>query len=157
VHLAFAAIAFWVAAVVVLAAVRIGTRTKTAARLGIAAPPTAGTAQRGARRLVVSLTWIGFAATTLSGFDVLDPVITALTRVLGAGISVGTFSLSVGAVLVFGVVIWLSLKFSQFVSFVLGTDLLPLMHLRHGLQAAIIQLTRYAVILIGILVASRTW
>jgi small-conductance mechanosensitive channel len=153
VHLAFAAIAFWVAAVVVLAAVRIGTRTKTAARLGIAAPPTAGTAQRGARRLVVSLTWIGFAATTLSGFDVLDPVITALTRVLGAGISVGTFSLSVGAVLVFGVVIWLSLKFSQFVSFVLGTDLLPLMHLRHGLQAAIIQLTRYAVILIGILVA----
>jgi small-conductance mechanosensitive channel len=152
VHLAFAAIAFWVAVVVVLAAVRIGTRTKTAARLGIA-PPTAGTVERVARHLVVSLAWIGFAATTLSGFGVLEPVITALTRVFGAGISVGTFSLSVGDVLVFGLVIWLSLKFSQFVSFVLGTDLLPLMHLRHGLQAAIIQLTRYAVILIGILVA----
>ena len=152
VHLIFAAMAFWVAALVVLAAVRVSTLTKTAARLGIA-PPTAGTVERVARRLVVSLASIGFAATTLSGFGVLEPVITASIGVLDAGISVGSFSLSVGDVLVFGLVIWLSLKFSQFISFVLGTDLLPLMHLRRGLPAAIIQLTRYAVILIGILVA----
>ncbi len=152
VHLIFAAIAFWLAALVVLAAVRIGTLTKTAARLGIA-PPNAGTVQRVARRLVVWLAGIGFASTALSGFDVLDPVITALTNVLDAGISVGNFSLSVGDVLVFSLVIWLSLKLSQLISFVLGTDLLPLMHLRRGLPAAIMQLTRYTVIVVGILIA----
>jgi small-conductance mechanosensitive channel len=152
VHLIFAAIAFWLAALVVIAAVRIGTLTKTAARLGIA-PPNAGTVQRVARRLVVSLAWIGFASTALSGFGVLDPVIRTLTDVFAAGISVGNFSLSAGDVLVFSLVIWLSWKLSQLLNFVLGTDLLPLMHLPSGLPVAIMQLTRYAVILVGILVA----
>jgi small-conductance mechanosensitive channel len=152
VHLIFAAVAFRLAVVVVLAAVRIGTFTKTASRLGIA-PSNAGTVERVARRLVGSLAWIGFAATVLEGFGLLDPAITALTDLLAAGVSVGNFSLSVGDLLVFGLVVWLSFKLSQLIAFVLGTDVLPLMHLPRGLPAAIIQMTRYAVILVGVLVA----
>jgi small-conductance mechanosensitive channel len=39
------------------------------------------------------------------------------------------------------------------ICFVLGTDLLPLMNLSRGLPAAIVQLTRYVVVVVGILVA----
>ena len=101
----------------------------------------------------MSLAWIGFAATVLEGFGLLDPAITALTNLLAAGVSIGNFSLSVGDVLVFSLVVWLSFKLSQLIGFVLGTDVLPLVHLPRGLPAAIIQMTRYAVILLGVLVA----
>lgn len=152
VHLIFAALVFWLGAAVVLTAVRIGTLTRTASRLGIDSS-SAPTVERVARRLVGTLAVLGWASTVLSGFGSLDPVITVLTNVLAAGISVGTFSLSVGDVLVFGLVVWLSFKLSQLISFVLGTDVLPLMKLRRGLPAAIVQLTRYAVVLVGILIA----
>jgi small-conductance mechanosensitive channel len=74
-------------------------------------------------------------------------------NVLGAGLSVGNFSLSLGDVLVFFLIVWLSVKLSQLLGFLLGTDVLPLMHLPRGAPATIIQLTRYSVILIGVLVA----
>ena len=152
VHLIFGALVFWLAAQMVLAAVRIGTFTKTASRLGIDSSNTP-TVERVARRLVGTLAVLGWAGTALSGYGWLDPVITALTHVLAAGISVGTFSLSVGDVLVFALVIWLSFKLSQLICFVLGTDVLPLMNLSRGLPAAIVQLTRYVVVVVGILVA----
>jgi small-conductance mechanosensitive channel len=152
VHLIFGALVFWLAARVVLAAVRIGTLTKTASRLGIDSS-NAPTVERVARRLVGTLAVLGWASTMLSGYDLLDPAIAALTQVLAAGISVGTFSLTVGDVLVFSLVVWLSFKLSQLICFVLGTDVLPLMNLSRGLPAAIVQLTRYVVVVVGILVA----
>jgi small-conductance mechanosensitive channel len=152
VHLIFAAVGFWLAAAAVLGFVSLATSTERASRLGIT-PAIAETIDRVARRVVGVLAVVGWAGTALAGFGLLDPVTSALKDLLDAGISVGNFSLTVGDVLIFSFIVWLALKLSQLISFVLGTDILPHVDLPRGVPAVITKLIQYAVILVGILVA----
>ena len=48
---------------------------------------------------------------------------------------------------------WLALKLSHLISFVLGTDILPHVDLPRGVTGVITKLVQYAVILVGVLVA----
>jgi small-conductance mechanosensitive channel len=152
VHLIFAAVGFWLVAAAALGFVSIATSTATASRLGIT-PAIAETIQRGAHRVVGLLAVVGWAGTTLAGFGLFEPVTTALKDLFDAGISVGNFSLTVGDVLIFSFIVWLALKLSQLISFVLDTDILPHVDLPRGVPAVITKLIQYAVILVGILVA----
>ena len=151
-HFAFSVVVIGLAAAVALGAVRVATSTRAASRLGIDSSNET-VVWRAARRIVFALGFLGLASTVLAGFGVLEPVTTAIGSALGAELAVGNFSVSLGDVLVFFFVIWLSVKLSQLLGFLLGTDVLPLMHLPRGAKATIVQLTRYAVILIGVLIA----
>ena len=150
--LGFSALTVWLGASVLLAAAYVLTFTSRAQRLGIA-PATPGTVPRRAYRFIVTLAWIGFVVLGLTGFRALDPVVAGLADLWAAGVSVGGFSLTVGDVVTFVFIVWLSVKLSQLISAILGKDILPRMDLGHGVPTMITQFTRYAVILIGILVA----
>lgn len=152
VHLIFAAIGFWLAAEAVLGFVSAATSTESASRLGTT-PAIAETTDRVVRRVVSVVAVVGWAGTALAGFGLLDPVTTTLKNLFDAGISVGNFSLTVGDVLIFSFIVWLALKLSQLISFVLETDILPHVDLPRGVPGVITKLIQYAVILVGVLVA----
>lgn len=152
VHLIFAVIGFWLAAAAVLGFVSVATSTETASRLGIT-PAIAETIQSTARRVVGLLAAVGWAGTALAGFGLFDRVTAALRNFFDAGISVGNFSLTVGDVLIFSFIMWLAVKLSQLISFVLNTDILPHLDLPRGVPGVITKLIQYTVILVGVLVA----
>ena len=151
-HLIFAAVGFWLVAAAALGFVSVATSTATASRLGVT-PAIAKTIQRDAHLVVGLLAVVGWASTVLAGFELLNPVTTALKDLLDAGVSVGNFSLTVGDVLIFSFIMWLAVKLSQLTSFVLGTDILPHVDLPRGVPAVIAKLIQYTVILVGVLVA----
>jgi small-conductance mechanosensitive channel len=152
VHLIFAAIGIWLAAAAVLGFVSVATSTEPASRLGIT-PAIAETIQGTTHRMVSVVAVVGWAGTALAGFGLLNPVTAALRGFFDAGISVGNFSLTVGDVLIFSFIMWLALKLSHLISFVLETDILPHVDLPRGVPGVITKLIQYAVILVGVLAA----
>ena len=104
-------------------------------------------------RLIQSIAMISWVYVVLTGFLIIDPVVTFIEDGLVSEISVGELSLSPKDVLFFVLVIWLSLKLSQFICFVLEAVALPRMHLPRGAPAAILTLTHYAVMVVGVLFA----
>jgi len=104
-------------------------------------------------RLIQSLAVISWVYLVLTGFLVVDPVFTFIEDSLASEISVGELSLSPKDVLFFAIVIWLTLKLSQFIRFILEAIVLPHMHLSRGAPAAILSLTHYAVMVVGVLFA----
>jgi potassium-dependent mechanosensitive channel len=102
------------------------------------------------------LSWIAFAlwvVGVLASAGVLDPVRAGLRAVFTAAVTVGTFSLSLGDVIAFGVTVWLSFLVSRFTRFVLAEDVYPRLRLGRGLPYAFSTILHYTVLLLGFLVA----
>ena len=81
----------------------------------------------------------------------LDPVLESLRALIEMEISLGSFTLTPGDILIFVLVIWVSFKISRLLCFALEADVLPHMHLPRGVPGAVTRLTHYAVIVIGVI------
>lgn len=96
------------------------------------------------------LLWL-FAATAV--FGVSGPLFRFVGEVLAARHALGTWSISLGDVLAFGVTLYASAKLARFVSFFLELDVLSRMELPRGVAPTTARLTRYAILLVGFVFA----
>lgn len=99
---------------------------------------------------IATLWWVLFA---LERLVLRETVVGGLTRVLTTDFEAGSISISMGDVLVFGLVVWASFIVSQFVRFILDEEVFPYAHLQRGLPYAISKTLHYAILVTGFLVA----
>jgi small-conductance mechanosensitive channel len=90
---------------------------------------------------------------TLAVFGVADPLGDRIAGLLGAELTVGALSISLGDVLVFLFVVWLSFLLARFVNFVLEEDVFPRTRLARGVPYAVSSLLRYTMIFLGFMLA----
>ena len=105
--------------------------------------------QMRARRI---LGWLAAAAWLLTGLDqlgLLEPVAGAVSATLGARLTWGALSISLGDVLTFALTVWAAVLVSAFVRFVLEEDVYPRVHLVRGLSYALSSVLHYAILLVG--------
>ncbi len=127
-------------------------RTRLARRLHMVDAHRALLQRRGERLLG----WLAFAAwvlVSLRNARVLDILLPALRGLLGGQLTVGSLTLSLGAVLAFVVTVWLSFVVSRFVRFVLAEDVYPRVALAPGMPYALSSLLHYAILLVGFFMA----
>jgi small-conductance mechanosensitive channel len=149
----YAAVLFWVAAMLLRAIVRVALLTPTARRLAIVRLHD-DTVQRSLLRLIKVVTVIGWAIMTLQGFAVFDTTVEGLKKVVESKISIGDFSVSPGDILIFVVVVWLTFKISQLLRFVLEADVMSRLDLPRGVPGAITRLSHYAIIVVGVMIGA---
>jgi potassium efflux system protein len=89
----------------------------------------------------------------LRPLGLLDPAIDGVTRTLSTNASVGALSISLGDIMAFVFIVWLSFLLARFVNFVLREDVFTRMHTGRGVPQAITGLVRYALIVFGFFVA----
>jgi len=97
------------------------------------------------------LFWLGV---TLTQFGIEQPVRQAFLDAFGATLAFGSFSISLGKVLSFAVVIWLSVVISRGIRMVLEDDVLRRISLPRGVPAAISTIAHYVALFIGFLLAA---
>ncbi len=98
------------------------------------------------------LRWAAFAlwATVVLRFaGIFDRLIGTAAGVLGAKLSYGAFSLSLGDVVVFALTLWLASQVSRFLRFVLEEDVYPRLPLSKGLPYAVSTVAHYTILSIG--------
>jgi small-conductance mechanosensitive channel len=100
--------------------------------------------------LLATAAWV---YATLSVFGVAGSLRASLAGLLGAGLTVGALSISLGDVFAFVLTVWLSFALARFVNFVLEEDVFARMRMARGVPYAISSLVRYTLIFLGFLVA----
>ena len=146
------AITLWMFAVVFFGAVTVALRTNNARRLLIVryhSDRIRAVLFRGIKIIAV-LVWI---ASALDHYGALDGTTKKLKNAVLTEYTLGEFSLSVSSILIFVLVIWLSVKLAQLISFVLDDDVLPRLDLPKGVPATISKTSTYFVVCIGCVVA----
>ena len=108
---------------------------------------------RGGLRLINLSAAVGWIVLTLWLFDLLDPTLSLVRRVLAASLSIGELNLSLGAALLFLLTVWVSVLVSRGLSSVLEVDVLSRLDMPRGLPSVIGRLTRYTLIALGFLFA----
>jgi len=106
-----------------------------------------------ARQVLRWLALAGWALAMLGTLGLRGKAGVALGSLLGAHVSRGNLSLSVGDVVAFGVTVWLAFIVSRLVRFVLEEDVYPRLHLGRGLPYTVSTLLHYAVLLLGFIFA----
>jgi small-conductance mechanosensitive channel len=109
--------------------------------------------RRRLHRAIQLLTVLAWAYFVLSIFEIADPAQSALAGLLGASLSVGALSISLGDLVVFAVTVWLSFRLARFVNFVLREDVFSRMQVSRGVPYAVSNLVRYVLIFVGFMVA----
>jgi potassium efflux system protein len=148
-----AAVMMAVMSLILQSMVRIGLLTNTARRMGIA-PDHSDTVRTTVFRVISFFAVVGWAIVVLKEFLLFVPLLEAIRRALDWSATIGNFSIEPGDLLIFGFIIWLSLKIAAFVQFILNVDLLPRVDLPRGVPQTISRLTSYAVIAVGAVIAS---
>ena len=149
----FLAVLFWVATVLLRAVVRVVLLTRTARNFGVVRLHS-DTVRRVLFRVITAAGVVAWVVFSLQDFGILDATIAQVLKVFEFEISIGDFSIVVGDILIFFLVIWLSFKISQLLRFVLDTDVLPRMDLPRGVPGAITRLTHYVIIVAGVVIAA---
>jgi potassium efflux system protein len=91
-----------------------------------------------------------FWATSVAGvFALLGPAQQRIRQVLSARLAHGGLDLSLGDLLVFALVVWLTFILSSAVRVVLEEDVFSRVHLQRGVPAALSSLAHYAILLVG--------
>jgi potassium efflux system protein len=148
----FAALLLFVLVLVLESLMSAGLQTKTGHRFGFVRLQ-ADSVHKTFSHLLRFLAFSFWGYIVLSGYLLIDPAITFVTRFLEADMSIGNFSVSLADILIVSFVTWLSFKLSQFIEFVLNTDVFPHTQLPRGAPEAITSLTHYVVIVVGVLIA----
>lgn len=139
-----------VIALAVLIAYALASRTARRSRLvGRNTAILQQRAERGLRWLGAGL-WLYFVAASLGLRGAAGD---ALRTLLGAGISVGALSLSVGGALAFVLSLWAALLLARVVTAVLEEDVYPRTHLPRGVPYVLSTLVRYGFYSLGFLFA----
>jgi small-conductance mechanosensitive channel len=95
-----------------------------------------------------------FAWVVLRQFGIWNFVLVTLTSILTAELSLGSWGISLGNVIAFGVAIWVSFAMARLARAVLDDDVLPRMHLPRGVPNTISALSGYVVLFIGFMFAA---
>ncbi len=101
------------------------------------------------------LVWVGltlWAWATLNTFGLSGWLFGSLKEVVGAELSVGDVTLSLGGVLLFVFAVWIAVLASRMVRAVLNLDVFPRMHLPRGVPNTISMTVHYSIILLGLLI-----
>ena len=99
---------------------------------------------------IAGITWV---VVVLRNARVLDAITSALREMLDAQATVGSLTISAGAVLAFVITVWLSFTLSRFLRFILAEDVYSRVSLTPGMPYALSTLLHYAVLLIGFVMA----
>jgi potassium efflux system protein len=108
------------------------------------------------KRLVVivnTLSWVLWLILTLSLFTIWDNIYQLILKLFTYSISVGTVSISLGNIVVFALIVWLTLWVSKVVRIVIEGEVASKIKLKRGVPGAISLIMRIAVITIGFLFA----
>jgi potassium efflux system protein len=108
------------------------------------------------KRLVVivnTLSWVLWLILTLSLFTIWDDIYQLILKLFTYSISVGTVSISLGNIVVFALIVWLTLWVSKVVRIVIEGEVASKIKLKRGVPGAISLIMRIAVITIGFLFA----
>jgi small-conductance mechanosensitive channel len=89
----------------------------------------------------------------LSFFGVRTPLIETTEAALNANLTIGSFRITLGGILVFLITVWASFLFSKFLRFLLEEDVYHHLHLAAGVPYAISTMLHYVILLIGFFVA----
>jgi potassium efflux system protein len=103
-------------------------------------------------RLLAGVAALAWATLVLGQLALIDPVMAGVSRVLGATLSVGALSVSLGGVVAFALTVWLSYQLARFLDFVLREDVFTRVQTGRGVPYAISGLVRYTLIFLGFLV-----
>jgi len=90
---------------------------------------------------------------TLTFFLVFDLVWSWLAAVFGRTLTVGNLSISLGGIVTFGLMIWISTLISRFLRFVLDEDVFPRLPLARGVPQTLSMLINYTILSLGFLAA----
>jgi potassium efflux system protein len=105
------------------------------------------------RRILGWLGTAGWLVAVLDSLGLMDSASSALSSALGARLTWGAVSVSLGDILTFVITVWASFLFSSFVRFVLEEDVYPRIQLVRGLPYALSSVLHYAILLTGFWVA----
>jgi len=105
------------------------------------------------RSVLQFLTAAGWLYGALMVFDLEDPAQEMFSDVFNWQANIGSWSLSLGDLVGFGLVVWLTRYVSRILSFLLEQDVLPRLNLPRGAPATVSRLARYGVWLIGFIAA----
>ena len=89
----------------------------------------------------------------LNAFLIYEVLFTTFDKILLADIGFGSISLSLWDIFLFFATIWVSFQISKFLQFILEIDILPQFRLPRGVPGAIISLSKYTIITLGLLFA----
>jgi small-conductance mechanosensitive channel len=95
--------------------------------------------------------WLSIAA---RGFGIQRALLGGLASMLGTDLTIGTVAISLGDILAFAIVLWLSLILARGIRLLLEEDVLQSVSLPRGVPAAISTLVYYAAVFIGFLMAA---
>ena len=105
------------------------------------------------------LKWLAFflwLILTLNLLSVGDAVYAYLRSIFTTEFAVGSLSISLGNVILFGLTVWLSFVISRFIRFTLAEDVYPRVNLAGGVPYAISTMLHYVVLIVGFIVALAT-
>jgi small-conductance mechanosensitive channel len=105
------------------------------------------------RRGLQALGFLVWVYVLLSVVAFWDPVWDAGARVLSARLGYGPATLSLGALIAFGLTLWISWLLARFVSFVLDREMFPRVRMAPGVPFALATFTRYAILVVGFVMA----
>jgi len=100
--------------------------------------------------LVLGIFWL---IVLLQSFLVYDVVYYLIHSMLTANIGYGSISISLGEIIVFFFTIWISFQISKLLQFILEVDIFPQFKLPRGVPGAILSLSKYTIITLGLFVA----
>jgi len=101
-------------------------------------------------KVILSTAWV---IIVLDAFLIYDSIFELFKVILLADIGFGSIVISLGDILMFVFTIWVSLQISKLLQFILEIDILPQFRLPRGVPGAIISLTKYTIITLGLLFA----
>jgi small-conductance mechanosensitive channel len=107
--------------------------------------------RRRLERVLGVLAVVLWAMLLFGQLGLLGPLQSVVGRLLGAGVSVGALSVSVGNVMAFALTVWISFLLARLVNFFLQEDVFTRVHTGRGVPYAISGLVRYTLIFLGLL------
>ncbi len=90
---------------------------------------------------------------TIKTFRIFQPLVDSVKFVMALGVSFGTISITLGGVVMFWILVYLSFWLSKTIRSVLSEDILPNMELPRGVANSVSSLSYYALLLFGLMVA----
>jgi potassium efflux system protein len=105
-------------------------------------------------RLLIVIAIGLWGVSSLSSFSLRQPLFEALHSVLSARAGIGELTISLGDIVGFVFVVWLSFAISRLVRFVFEEDVYPRVPLPAGVPATVSRLAHYAILILGFLFAA---
>jgi potassium-dependent mechanosensitive channel len=149
---AYLAVALYAGTLVLDGIVAVGLRTRPARRLRAVRLHGELLRRRATAGVHAAMTFAWVAA-VLTLFGVRGALVAALGDVLGARLTIGSATVSLGDGVAFGLTVWVSFLLARFVRFLLEEDVLPRVSLPRGVPAAISASAHHLVLLFGFVLA----